>query len=365
LNIGLTPILDMIGSSLFWQMLIFLKDTMIYPIFVLFCLFTAPLSALFDLDRMEQSFIVETKQLHIPGYPDAFNPSIVRWKNGVLLSFRAKDPSTHQSTVVGFVWLDNDFNPIGTPQLLKTDWDATEGYIQDPRLIVVDGTLYMAYSDLLLNPLTNTKKRTMCVARLKCDHGTFQATDRNCFFDFDGDKTNKFEKNWVPFDYEGMMLLSYTISPHKTFLPRGDRCANFAESAQFNPWKWGVLRGGTTAIPINDQYYLAFFHSSTVLETVQSEARSMPHYFMGAYLFENKPPFEVKKISPEPIVASDFYNGEMHQTWKPLRVVFPCGFIFDKDYIWVSYGRQDHEAWIVKLDKAELFKSLVPFNSNP
>jgi predicted GH43/DUF377 family glycosyl hydrolase len=87
----------------------------------------------------------------------------------------------------------------------------------------------------------------------------------------------------------------------------------------------------------------------------------MVHYFMGAYLFEDSPPFSIQKISPNPIVSKTFYNGPAYQTWKPLRVVFPCGVIHNEKYIWVSYGRQDHEAWIVKLDKAGLYKSLVPF----
>ena len=38
----------------------------------------------------------------------------------------------------------------------------------------------------------------------------------------------------------------------------------------------------------------------------------------------------------------------------------PCGFIANSDYIWVTLGRQDHEIWIIKLDKFKLMQSLVP-----
>ena len=90
----------------------------------------------------------------------------------------------------------------------------------------------------------------------------------------------------------------------------------------------------------------------------------MTHYFMGAYLFQDQPPFAIEKISPMPIISPDFYKGPNHKTWKPLRVIFPCGFIYDENFIWVSYGRQDHEAWLIKLDRKKLMKSLIPFNSN-
>lgn len=336
-----------------------------YLLFVLLCAFSAELIALVDLDKIEQSFVLETKRIHIPRYPDAFNPSIVRWENKLLMSFRSRNALDHQANLVGFIWLDENFDPLGEPQLLEmSEGSLANSYIQDPRLFLVKNKLHMAYSDLVQDIKSEVKKRTMCVAELKYDGERFSAINQEDFQEFDGDKNNKFEKNWVPFDYEGLMLLAYTISPSKIFLPiMGEkRCILVAQNSQFNLWNWGTLRGGTPALRI-DNHYLSFFHSTTPLSTLQSESQLMPHYFMGAYLFEAKPPFAIKKISPRPIVDKTFYSGEAYQTWKPLKVIFPCGFIYDHQYIWVSYGRQDHEAWIVKLDKIELLKSLIPLES--
>jgi predicted GH43/DUF377 family glycosyl hydrolase len=317
-----------------------------YLLFIFFSLLTTELPALLDLDKMEQSYILETKRIHIPSHPHAFNPAIVRWKGRLLMSFRSRDPSTNLATLVGFTWLDSNFNPVGEPQLLNLIEGEIDGnYIQDPRLIVRDDQLYMAYSDLVEDPQIKRKKRKMCLCEIHYDGVRFLATHEDCFHDFDGDITNKFEKNWVPFNYYGNILLAYTISPHKIFLPL-----------------MGEKKCATLALLI-DQNYLAFFHSSLNLETVQSKGKSMPHYFMGAYLFENEPPFSIKKISPHPIVSKHFYNGIPYQTWKPLQVIFPCGFVYDNEHIWVSYGRQDHEAWIIKLDRANLLKSLVPFET--
>ena len=81
---------------------------------------------------------------------------------------------------------------------------------------------------------------------------------------------------------------------------------------------------------------------------------------MGAYTFEAKPPFALIAVSPEPIVFKGFYEPPYYKTWKPLRCVFPAGIIVDKDFVWIAYGRQDHETWVAKIDKKQLLKSLVP-----
>lgn len=313
-----------------------------------------------DLEKSPQSFVLETKQIKIPGYPDAFNPGIIRWDGKLLMSFRARDPSTDTANLVGLVWLDEDFNPVSIPQILTVDRpDVKNRYIQDARFIEVDHKLYIVYSDLWQLP--HKLARRVCVAELTYNGFSFKAAYPEFLLDFDGDENNKFEKNWVPFEYNDYLLLSYTIFPHKVFLPLfGERkCVTVDYSEGLNHWKWGDVRGGSPALKVDHQY-LSFFHSSKVISSVQSEGKPITHYFMGAYTFSSQPPFKINKISPEPIVGRNFYNGKAHQTWKPLRVVFPMGFVFDEKYIWVTYGRQDYEVWVVKLDKQGLLKSLVP-----
>lgn len=86
---------------------------------------------------------------------------------------------------------------------------------------------------------------------------------------------------------------------------------------------------------------------------------------MGAYTFKPHPPFSITAISPWPIVADDFYRPPYYKTWKPLRCVFPAGIVVDEKYVWISYGRQDHEIWIAKLDKQKLMNSLIPVQNIP
>lgn len=95
--------------------------------------------------------------------------------------------------------------------------------------------------------------------------------------------------------------------------------------------------------------------------TAHSEDKSILHYFMGAYTFSSEPPFAITKISPKPIVGKGFYSGIPYTSYywkKNQRVIFPGGYLYDDDFIWVAYGREDHEIWIVKLNREGLIQSL-------
>jgi predicted GH43/DUF377 family glycosyl hydrolase len=313
-----------------------------------------------DLEKLKQGFVLETKQIKISSYPDAFNPSIVRWNGSILLCFRARDPATGLSNFIGVIELDEKYRPKGKVRPLKIQHDElSAGLVQDPRLIVVKEKLYLIYSDMWKLP--NESVRRVYISEVIFDGEKYVGYNPEVQLRFNGIKDNKFEKNWVPFEYNGNLLLAYSINPHKIFFPvlGKKKCLTVACTEIENIWEWGELRGGTPALVI-DNYYLAFFHSSKMMKTTHSKGKLMPHYVMGAYVFERHPPFSLSKMSPKIIVGENFYNGPDYNTWKPLRVVFPCGFITDKNNIIISYGRQDHEMWIVKLDKKGLLKSLIP-----
>ncbi|MDB2614334.1 hypothetical protein N9Y92_04180, partial [Chlamydiales bacterium] len=201
------------------------------------------------------------------------------------------------------------------------------------------------------------QKRSVFVGKVTFNDEGFTVENPKVLKNFAGNK-NKFEKNWVPFDYKGNLLLSYTLNPHKVFLPKPEEssCETVSISEIQSDWEWGVLRGGTPAVKI-DNDYLAFFHSSKIVSSLQSE-KKMYHYFMGAYLYESEPPFKIKKMSQNVIVGEHFYQPPYYKTWKPLRVVFPMGLVVKDSSIYLSYGRQDHEMWILKMDKKQLLNSL-------
>lgn len=383
-------------------------------LFLSFCIVSTYLHAEFvNLEDMSQDFVLEAKQLYIPGYPHAFNPSIIEWNNSMLMSFRtgnygnsledgedhwnhASDfydpkelgradqyssdplltnvqpllmsfrtyhPSDASKNDIGLVLLDRNFNIISEAQIVDIP-SKNPLFIsrqQDPRLISVGERMYMVYSNFTDDPLIGQTRR-MFVAELHFDGKKFFIDEPEVLSQFEGEHAERWQKNWVPFNYNGTLLLAYSINPHRVLQPvLGTNCCHTVSVATgLIKWDWGTMRGGTPALLLENGSYLAFFHSSTDLITAHSEGKKITHYVMGAYLFAKNPPFTITHISPEPIVGKQFYNGKAYQTWKPLRVIFPGGFIFNNQYIWVVYGRQDHEIWVARLDKKGLMDSLVP-----
>lgn len=326
--------------------------------------FASGLSAAIDLEDMAQDFVLETKKIEIAEYPDAFNPSLTRWKGELLLVFRIRDPETTATNQMGFVWLDDEFNPVGPISILdiQAENPVLMSHAQDPRLINVGDTLYIVFNSGIDEKFEGEVRR-MYVSKLLIENDRFIATPPEALMKYDA-ANNRQEKNWVPFEYNGKLLLAYSLDPHRIFNPvfgQGS-CETVASTKGSFQWDWGVLRGGTPAL-VDKGAYLAFFHSSKDMATVHSDGKKITHYFMGAYTFSQKPPFGITGISPRPIVGKKFYNGPAYKTWKPLRVVFPGGFVLDEKYVWVAYGRQDHEIWIVKLDKQSLLRSLVPVST--
>lgn len=334
---------------------------------IVFLSFDTALKAesLVDLEERVQDFVLETKQIHIPGYPHAFNASIVRWNGSLLMSFRTiPDPKSAFTCYMGVVWLDDDFNIISEPQLLdfRNEYICSPSRAEDGRLLVVNDHLYIVYDDNIDMNITKGGFRVF-VAELVLEGPIIAVKNIECLSKFEGESPDRREKAWVPFDYCGNLLLAYSLNPHLIFYPMlgTGECVTLTSNEAEIPWIWGELRGGTQGYQIDDGRYLSFFHSSTLMQTAHSNGKMILHYFIGAYTFCTEPPFAITHISPEPIIGKHFYNGPIYKHyWKPIRAVFPCGFIFDDNYIWISYGRDDHEIWIVKIDKEGLLQSLVP-----
>lgn len=317
---------------------------------------------LIDLEQTPSDFVLETFQIEIPNYPHAFNPSIVRWKEALLLSFRViLDEKSPYESKIGLVWLNEEFQPIGEPKLLDTQikTPSIPSRAEDGRLIIVDGCLYLIYSNCIEEKISRGAFRVH-VGEISYDGENFTLEDPEPLLDFEGESSSKREKNWVPFDSNGNLFLAYSLSPHLIFHPqRGLNCCDTIASCP-SPidWPWGALRGGTPAL-LDGEHYLAFFHSSIKMSSVHSNGKEAFHYFMGAYRFTKNPPFQITQISLEPIIGKNFYTGASYKPyWNPVQAIFPCGFIHDDSFIWIAYGRQDHECWVVKLDKKGLMRSL-------
>lgn len=127
-------------------------------------------------------------------------------------------------------------------------------------------------------------------------------------------------------------------------------------------WKWGEIRGGTTALLIRG-LYITFFHSRVKVEYSNFET-----YFMGVLAFSNQLPFELQYISEVPIVFEGCYVNEWCNCGRFDYVIFPMGFIHEieegtnREVLHISFGRNDQQGFIGKIYVDDLMDSLIPLD---
>ena len=88
---------------------------------------------------------------------------------------------------------------------------------------------------------------------------------------------------------------------------------------------------------------------------------------MGAITFCSNPPFHIHSMSYQPIVNDSFYGYGIPWLWPSLDfAIYPSGIIIDRNhsnYVYVSIGHQDKNAFIVKFKISSLLKSLEVINN--
>jgi hypothetical protein len=279
---------------------------------------------------------------------------------GYLLSFRADhfsaNPGSMFQSRLGLAKLDANFNFVpGSVQLLEEGSRSR----QDARLFRYNGALRVIYNDL--PPFEHF--RTMFMASLEENNGQWVLVD-------DGPlqpHPTRVEKNWSPFVYvddlmQEHLLMSYSTSPHrvlKVFEADPYHFGDFAKCEGKLPWKWGGVRGGTPALRVGDEY-ISFFHSMFFDSVYKTR-----WYVFGAYTFDAKPPFCMKRISPEPIYFKEMFSAlHIQPSYVPGRAVFPVGLELalyqERNVFIVSHGDSDAASKIAIFDKEKFLETLIP-----
>lgn len=337
-----------------------MKTLNVALLFVCVLLITSSVK-IYSLDELilTPELVTLTKQIDV-GYTDAHNPSIVKFGNGFLVSFRY--PPIYKylwHNQIGVIFLNEALEPISKPQLLNL---PIQGTVDDAKLFPYGDKIYLIFGVLPLCTPTHSDLSIQqeYLAEIKYQNGNF-IVGQPLRLSYNKSRQNR-EKNWTPFDNEGVLFMSYYPVPQEVLHPNleSGECLFFCDASTHlkNAWPWGELRGGSPAYLVDD-FYLAFFHSSTSLRTYASEGHLKPHYFTGAYTFSSKPPFEILKISPKPIIAQGMYGI----TWHPWVTIFVGGYVVVGDDVYVAYGRNDSEVWVAKMPKDALLHSLVPVES--
>jgi predicted GH43/DUF377 family glycosyl hydrolase len=332
---------------------------LIFPLLFSICL----IGEEFDLAPLiNDEIVLSSRQIILPNFPGAFNPSILKAKSGYILIFRYC-PNVYWDpwlNVIGVALLDDAYNLISEPQILLTGLNqcCVKSQSEDPRIFSYQDRLYLIYNDTVdVSRPWFRDRRDMYIAELICKEGQFSLFHPIKLFYEHRYHTQYWQKNWTPFVWNERLFLSYSVNPHEILFPNlnDGACYPCYETASSLDWSFGVIRGSSPSILVDGEY-LSFFHSGHQLQSSVSEGQTFWHYFMGAYTFSPNPPFELRKISPEPIVGEEFYTLSHH--WK--KVVFPGGFVVSGSKIVLAYGKNDDEIWIAELDKKMLLDSLIP-----
>lgn len=308
--------------------------------------------------------VCKTYEISIPDYENATNPSLLAYQDGYLLSFRytCRFPQWMEgkrllpvASFIGLAELDRQFKvKKKSVQLLEIQSFSDEFslYAEDARLISFQGRIYVVFNDFPA-PLPEYK-RQMYLGEIKKEKGRWVAERRA--FAITSEGMNRIEKNWVPFFLEPHLYFIYGETPHTLLqcdLSTG-ACRKVDERFQNLDWSFGIIRGGTPALRIEDQY-LTFYHSS--IEDL-SEIHERRIYFMGAYAFDPFFPFTIRSYTPFPIGHKDFYKGTSAKNHPSKKVVFPGGFVREGNALHVAWGKDDKKVMITTFDLEKLLKSM-------
>ena len=115
------------------------------------------------------------------------------------------------------------------------------------------------------------------------------------------------QKNWLPFEWSGILLMSYALNPHEVLLPNlvNGLCYPVSETMSYLQWNLGPMRGGSPPLHLDGEY-LAFFHSGMPMSSPVSYGYELWHFFMGAYTFSDQPPLQSPRSPLCPLLERGF-----------------------------------------------------------
>lgn len=306
--------------------------------------------------HLSNAAIISSKQIKIPHYPNAYNPSIIPYKDGYLLSFRFinrfPDALKNQRTdasFIGLAQLDKKLN-VSEESVQLLNIASYSPYFsltaEDGRLILVGEKIYLFFNDL---PPSQRNAFSMYFAEIVEVGEGFILKEPAKLLNYP--KANEIEKNWSPFVSEGKLYVIYSDQPRillEVNLNTGD-CHEIPSTEPDYKWDLGSIRGGSPAGLIGDKF-LTFFHSTFPTKIPKKRA-----YVMGAYTFDKESPFAVHSITTEPLGALTDYTQN-----NSFKVIFPTGMVVQNHSILVTWGKGDKQIWLTVFDTEKLLNSMQP-----
>lgn len=163
------------------------------------------------------------------------------------------------------------------------------------------------------------------------------------------------EKNWLWFEANHRTYFIYQAEPHIVCEVVGDKVVQEYRTHAALGWTLGSIRGGTPPVRVGD-HFVTFFHSSMPWKSVPRYGVRRV-YFMGAYMFEAKPPFQVVAATRDRLLTGTW--NEPTQEGVP-AVVYPNGALLDGDKWFITMGVNDCACGWMTIDHSEILKRMTP-----
>ncbi|MGO8679252.1 MAG: hypothetical protein ACLQVX_25705 [Limisphaerales bacterium] len=299
----------------------------------------------------------------VPGQR-AWNPSIAKVEDRIFVAFNLASDS--RPSKVRIAQLDGNLRITGDRGV---DAGSPSRCAEDMRLFVHEGKLW----GVCFQGTVHDDSSGLVVLSFDED---LRVTGR---FEPRFGRRPGYEKNWQFFSHQGDMMCVYSVRPHVVLRREADGLREAARGA----WGGGLrgrFLGGTPPIEFEGEY-LSFFHSwkpwvargilswkflihpalSLLNQAVGwpfTGAGTWPHriYSVGAYTFENRPPFRVLRFTPTPLLTAP--TGDAHPRFP--ACVFPGGACWHHGAIVLSYGYHDRECRLAQCSPASLREALAP-----
>lgn len=279
-----------------------------------------------------------------------FNCSLLddpRTPGGFLLAYR----DGWSGSEIHLCRLDDTLRPAGGPWRLNLHHPIWACYgREDPRLFLHAGRVHVAYIGVQgREKITHTN---MMYARLSEDCSRAEEV-----FYVHYRYRNSWEKNWQFFSHGGQLHAVYCFAPHRILKIDGDVATFAYESDTHVAWRPNTeIRGGASPVLVGDEFW-SFFHSR--YNNGSGVGTPKRQYTMGLYAFRAVPPFDVLRVTPEPVLTADPRTNRGRDA-NYADVVFPCGAVRRGGDWLVSMGLHDRYGEIHRFDHADLEALLKP-----
>lgn len=276
--------------------------------------------------------------------PNAYNAGLLRFRGRLLLSYRWHSRGDWR-TELGIAELSgalslNSCKPVFPPK------DLQDNSIEDARLFLYQGNLWISCT-ISQWPVAEHKsivifgKLLEAETHWRLDNFFVPAFGRNDF--------SAIEKNFIPWAYgEKLYCLYMTNSEEQIWLELDGARVEEVHKSKALRWPYAPIHGGAICEG-RDGNLLHFFNSH-----LSHGDRSLDRYLVGVAELSGHPPFEMLRISQQPILAGEEGCNLTRCKHYKNGVVFVCGAIKEKDGYLVSFGHNDSSCRIARLRPEDL-----------